>query len=416
MPLGQGRNAGARARPGGGRPRLARALFVAAAGVLAAPLAVFALWSASHDDPYGGEPQAVVAADFTPASAASSQTAAAPPEPPAESDRRAITVIDGSTGQRQTVTVPVSAGDGPTAAGDDPDRLTAPATGRDRRAAPTTTPPPPQSVRPDAARGDPRLLEPSRHGLIPRIAADGLRPADAYAGRAPSGKPDAPAIAIVIGGLGIGRGATEDALARLPAAVTLAFSPYAADVATLAGRARAKGHETLLQIGMEPFDYPDNDPGPQTLLTSLDAAQNIDRMQWAMSRFQGYAGVTNAMGGRFTASDRALAPVLRETAKRGLFYVDDASAPRSLAGPLAEANNLPFARADVILDAVPAAADIDRALARLEQIALQRGVAVGHARALPVGIERIAHWAKAAESRGFVLAPVSAAISRARSS
>ena len=98
---------------------------------------------------------------------------------------------------------------------------------------------------------------------------------------------------------------------------------------------------------MEPFDYPDNDPGPQTLLTSLDAEQNIDRLHWLMSRFQGYVGIANYMGARFTASEQALAPVLRETAKRGLIYFDDGSSPRSLAGQIAGANNLAFAKADV---------------------------------------------------------------------
>ena len=128
-------------------------------------------------------------------------------------------------------------------------------------------------------------------------------------------------------------------------------------------RARAaEGHEILLQVPMEPFDYPDNDPGPQTLLTSLPPEQNIDRLHWLMSRFQGYVGITNDMGARFTASEQSFAPVLRETAKRGLIFVDDGSTPRSLAGQIAGANNLPFAKADVVLDAVPTPAEVDRAL------------------------------------------------------
>ena len=104
----------------------------------------------------------------------------------------------------------------------------------------------------------------------------------------------------------------------------------------------------LLQAPMEPFDYPDNDPGPQTLLTSLSADQNIDRLHWLMSRFQGYVGIVNYMGARFTATEQALAPVLKEAAQRGLIYVDDGSSPRSLAGQIAGANNLPFAKAEVV--------------------------------------------------------------------
>jgi polysaccharide deacetylase 2 family uncharacterized protein YibQ len=167
---------------------------------------------------------------------------------------------------------------------------------------------------------------------------------------------------------------------------------------------------------MEPFDYPDNDPGPQTLLTSLDPGQNVDRLQWLMSRFQGYVGIANAMGARFTASETSLAPVLQETAKRGLLYLDDGSSQRSVAGQIAGAHNLPFAKADLVIDAVPTPGDVDRALARLEAIARERGVAVGMASALPVSIERIAKWAKAAESRGVLLVPISAASNKAKSS
>ena len=167
---------------------------------------------------------------------------------------------------------------------------------------------------------------------------------------------------------------------------------------------------------MEPFDYPDNDPGPQTLLTSLAPEQNIDRMHWLMSRFQGYVGVANYMGSRFTASDAAFAPVLREVAKRGLMYLDDGTSPRSLAGQIAGANNLPFAKASVVLDAVPTPVEIDRALSRLEAMARETGVAVGVASALPVSIARIAQWAKDAEARGFLLVPISAAAVKPKSS
>ena len=58
---------------------------------------------------------------------------------------------------------------------------------------------------------------------------------------------------------------------KLPPAVTLAFAPYGAEPGKLVERARSLGHEVLLQIPLEPFDYPDNDPGPQTLQTQAKA-------------------------------------------------------------------------------------------------------------------------------------------------
>ncbi len=373
------------------------------AGTLAAFLGVFVLWAVVADDPYGGEPWAVVPANLriaaksadipapSPTPPAGSQphenqaAAASAPPPPASMapNTTTITIIDGKTGERQDVVIP------------------APATGG---AAPA------QAAPAQAAPVDQKFLEMTPHGLIPKIAADGTRPADAFARpvQALPGKPDAPRIALIVSGLGVSASATADAIAKLPGPVTLGFVPYGTDIAGLAVRARAAGHELLLQVPMEPFEYPDNDPGPQTLLTSLTPEQNIDRLHWVMSRFQGYVGLANTMGARFTASEPSFAPILHEIAKRGLIYVDDGSNPRSVAGRIAGANNSPFARADITIDAVPTPSEIDHALDRLEMAARERNVAVGIASALPVSINHIAKWAKAAASRGLLLVPITA--------
>ena len=247
---------------------------------------------------------------------------------------------------------------------------------------------------------------------------DGARAVTAYAvSVATTGaKAGFPRVALVISGLGISASSTAEAFGKLPGSVTFAFAPYGTDLDRLAARARGEGHEVLLQLPMEPFDYPDNDPGPQTLLTSLAPEQNIDRMHWLMSRFQGYVGVANYMGARFTATEAALAPILRETGKRGLLYVDDGSSPRSLAGQIAGANNLPFAKANVVLDAVPTPVEIDRALVRLESAARENGFAVGVASALPISIDRLSQWAKSADTRGFLLVPISAIAMKPKSS
>jgi hypothetical protein len=323
---------------------------------------------------------------------------AAPPPPPSLPSQGAasppantttITIIDGKTGAKQDVLVPAPAIGAVRANGAAPANAAAPA---------------------DGAALDQKFVEITTHGPIPKIAADGTRPADAFARPVQPipGKPDTPRIALIVGGLGVSTSATSDAIAKLPGPVTLGFVPYGTDAPSLVARARGGGHEVLLQVPMEPFQYPDNDPGPQTLLTSLTPQQNIDRLYWLMSRFQGYVGLANTMGARFTASEPSFGPILHETAKRGLIFVDDGSNPRSVAGRVAGANNLPFARADVILDSVPTPAEIDRALGRLEAAARERGAAVGIASALPVSIEHIAKWAKDARSRGLLLVPISA--------
>jgi hypothetical protein len=262
------------------------------------------------------------------------------------------------------------------------------------------------------------LVEATPQGPIPKIAANGMRPAEAYAQpvKPVPGKPDAPRVALVVGGLGVSANISNDAISKLPGAVTLAFMPYSYDVDHLAGSARRAGHEILLQAPMEPFNYPDNDSGSQTLLTTLSPEQNIERLHWLMSRLQGYVGITGAMGARFTASERAFTPILQETAKRGLIFVDDGANPRSVAARIAGGSNLPFAKADMVVDVVPTAAEIDHALGRLEMAAREHGFAVGMASAMSVSIERIAKWAKAAESRGVQLVPITAVASKAKQS
>jgi len=244
-----------------------------------------------------------------------------------------------------------------------------------------------------------------------KVGPDGATPAQVYArplGPAPATKP-AGRIAIMVGGLGISQSSTSEAIARLPGAVSLAFAPYGADLEKTAARARAEGHEVFLQVPMEPFDYPDNDPGPHTLLTGPKGADNLDRLQWALGRFTGYVGIVNFLGGRLTADDAALTPLLREVAGRGLMVVDDGSSARSQLAPAATRAQIPALKADLALDGAPRADAIDKELQRLETLARENGVAVATASALPVTIERITRWARTLEAKGLVIVPVSAA-------
>jgi polysaccharide deacetylase 2 family uncharacterized protein YibQ len=351
-----------------------------------------------NDNPLGGEPTTRVTIRVPPAEKVDTPPAEAPPpvvksaadlKPADPAGKRTITIIDGSSGARHDVVV----------SGDAAEKV-------ESEAAPAVM-----------SGINPRLLEKSRYGMIP-VTADGLKPFTAYAAGSDAERARAakmPSVAIVIGGLGIGAAKTSDAIMKLPPAVTLAFTPYGADPGKLVERARAQRHEVLLQIPMEPFDYPDNDPGPQTLLTTLGPEQNLDRLFWHLSRFQGYAGIANFMGARFVATDPAMQPIIREAAKRGLGYLDDGSAPRSVAAALAEAQAMPFARGDVSIDAVPTSVEIDRALARLESLAKERGSAVGIASALPISIERIGAWTKALESRGVLLVPLTTAMLKSKS-
>ncbi|MGY4424314.1 polysaccharide deacetylase 2 family uncharacterized protein YibQ [Bradyrhizobium sp. JR6.1] len=389
-PLGQ--NTAGRTR----RVRLPFTAMQALAVLLGLVLVGFAGVALFNDNPLAGEPIARITLRNPAPAAADDKHAPAEPvvksaakAPAGASDAKTVTIIDGSSGKRQDVVI---------GAGDPAEKTT------DGDAPPL------------AMTGiDPRLLEKSRYGMIPAVA-DGLKPFTVYAAEADRAKAARmPVVAIVVAGLGVGAAKTTDAIMKLPPAVTLAFTPYGADPGKLAERARTQRHEILLQIPMEPFDYPDNDPGPQTLLTTLSSEQNLDRLYWHLSRLQGYAGIANFMGARFVATDPVMQPIVREAAKRGLSFFDDGSTPRSVAQSLSAGQSLPFAKADFAIDVVPTSAEIDRALVKLETIAKERGTAVGVASALPVSIERLGAWLKTLDSKGIMLVPLTTAMLKSKS-
>ena len=255
---------------------------------------------------------------------------------------------------------------------------------------------------------DPALVERTALGPLPMVAPDGRKPWQVYA--RPFDRADKrPRIAILLTGLGLSGAATEAAINALPGGVTLGFNPYAPKLDEWIGYARAAGHEAMLSLAMEPVDYPRVDPGPHTLLISLDRQQNVERLQWVLSRVTGYVGVVTAAGSRFTTSQGDLLPILDEIKARGLMFVDSRSTENSVAGSLAKSIGLPRTVSDLALDQQQASRDaIDARLQQLEQVARQIGVAVGLGEVYPVTIERLAQWIPTLERKGIVLAPISA--------
>ncbi|GHA24779.1 hypothetical protein GCM10007989_20550 [Devosia pacifica] len=252
----------------------------------------------------------------------------------------------------------------------------------------------------------PDLLEETEHGAIPRMSATGQTPFEAYR-HAPVGGAGA-SVALVVVGLGINEAGTLDVISQLPDPVSLAFAPYGRSLPSMVENARRDGHEVLLEIPLEPFDYPQSDPGPQTLVTEQPPRVNLDRLFWLLARFEGYIGVINNMGARFTASAADFSPVMEELGLRGLGYLDDGTSNRSLASQLAQSSTVPFAKASSVIDTNPSADAIRAELEQLESEALRNGSAIGIVTALPVSIRTVAAWARELESKGISLVPASA--------
>ncbi len=257
-----------------------------------------------------------------------------------------------------------------------------------------------------AAQPNEALLEDTQQGRLPVMSADGSRPMDQYA-RPWSGALGT-RIAIVVGGLGLSQTGTQNAIQQLPASVTLAFAASGNSLQRWMQEARRNGHEILLQVPFEPYDYRPDDSAPGMLLAGASAKENLTRLHEAMGRITNYTGIMNYQGGRYLADVKALEPVLRDLSKRGLLFLDDATSAQSKSGTVSKALNLPHAFADLTLDGQLQNDAILKKLDELERIASRKGVAIGVASAFDESIQAIRQWSDEATQRGIEIVGVAA--------
>jgi uncharacterized protein len=248
-------------------------------------------------------------------------------------------------------------------------------------------------------------------GFLPIIGPSGAKPFAVYARNLPLSivHSDAPKIAIVLGGLGLSKKLTERAIKELPTDVTLAFAPYGNDLQAQVNAARREGHEVFLQVPLEPNGYPATNPGPRTLLSESTPKDNTESLHWHMSRFAGYAGVVNYMGGRYLANAETAEPLLKEIKQRGLVFLEDGSVPNSQTDQAAGVTKARVARAQTVIDANPTTEAIRSALDALEKEAVKNGFAIGTGSGLAITIDTLKDWSREAAERGIIFVPVSAA-------
>lgn len=241
------------------------------------------------------------------------------------------------------------------------------------------------------------MTRPSGFGPLPVVASDGRQPWQVYARPFDGKDPAKPRLAVIVTGLGLDREATEMAIERLPADVTLAFSPYAGNLDAWVKKARDAGHEVLLALPVEESGYPARDPGPWGLTTSTRPEDNSDRLLRVLARTAGYVGVL-ANDGPFTKSAQ-LPAILAMLKERGLLYVGNGaeSEPRPATVALAG-----WLDGEMFRDAVES---------RQKAVAAQtrsQGPRAVVASLRPASLESMVPWLGALAAEGIQLAPASA--------
>lgn len=216
-------------------------------------------------------------------------------------------------------------------------------------------------------------------------------------------------IAIVLGNMGLSDKTTKQAVEELPGGISFAFSPYADDLDKWFADAHKYGHDLLLEIPMEPYDYPNSDPGPASLLTRYSNARNIDVLDSVLRKAHGYSGVTPWMGGAFMTSADHLDPVLKHLKDTNLYLVRKTStgAHKIDVKAMARAQNLPYVETGFVLDKTATRAHILEQLDVLEGKArIGSGYAVAFAQAYPVTIATLKDWEKTLDEKNISLVPM----------
>ncbi|MGE5506379.1 MAG: divergent polysaccharide deacetylase family protein [Actinomycetota bacterium] len=278
-------------------------------------------------------------------------------------------------------------------------------------AAPLLNAPPPPRPGADEAEPADRLQSAAVPLILPQPSVKPTAPdAPAWIRYAvPAPKPAGqPMIAVIIDDLGVDRKRSER-VTTLRAPLTLAYMTYAEDVAHQTAQARARGHELMVHVPMQPMDEA-YDPGPDVLEVNLKPDELQRRLQWGLSRFDGFIGINNHMGSRFTADRPGMRVVMEELRKRGLAFVDSVTTDKSVAPELASRYGVPFAARQIFLDNEQDVAAVKAQLTKVEAYARKHGYAVAIGHPHDATVEALAQWLPGLDARGFVLVPVSAII------
>jgi len=255
-------------------------------------------------------------------------------------------------------------------------------------------------LKPLPAAPEADLLRDSPDGPLPII--DGAKEARlAYARPFVASKDKQVRVAIAVVGLGLSRDAAEAAISKLPPEIGLSFSPYAGNLDAWIKKARDAGHEVLIDLPLEPPNYPLHDSGPLSILSRDGPGAAVDRLHQILGKATGYVGVAATLRSPIAAGP-SWAPVLKDIKGRGLILVGDGPAGGTVGETPATA------AIALVPDQTPFRASIDVQLNRLLATAQRDGTAVAYVSPRPVTFERLLAWAASLPQKDAVLAPVSA--------
>jgi len=158
-----------------------------------------------------------------------------------------------------------------------------------------------------------------------------------------------PKVAIIVDDMGGNRKAASDIIS-LKYPVTLAVIPFLEYSAETADLAYKKGREVLLQLPMEPLEYPRYNPGRGALFTFMTPEEFAATLAEDLSAVPHISGVNNHMGSALTQDREKMEIVLAAIKERRLFFVDSRTIAKSVAYDVAVKMGVSALERNVFLD------------------------------------------------------------------
>ena len=252
----------------------------------------------------------------------------------------------------------------------------------------------------------------ARHGLKSLLWSSGRPAAEARPAPAPVAPPlppappapgSAPRLAIIVDDLGSRRDVL-DLVRELGRPLSVAVLPELPLSRWIAAEAARAGLEVLLDLPMEPYRFPEVDPGPGALMMAMPAAELGGRLA-ALGALPSAIGATNHLGSRMTEDRARMRAALEPLAERRLIFVDALTSNLSVAFDEARRLGMRVGRRQVLIDAAGGEAEERERLDEAGRLAMARGEAIVLAHGHPLTLRLLKEYVPRWEARASVSCP-----------
>lgn len=196
-------------------------------------------------------------------------------------------------------------------------------------------------------------------------------------------------------------------LAAIGVPVTLSIIPGLRSYREVAAFAASSGVETMIHIPMQSKGWPERRLEANGLLVTMAENDIRDRIEEFQRNIPRAVGANNHMGSEFTEHDDKMKAVLGVLQRKGLFFIDSVTSPKTVGYQLAQEMGIKSARRNVFLDNEQNAAYILGQLNQAVRMAKKNGAAIAIGHPHPMTIKTLSAALPTLKHQGITLVPAS---------